>query len=231
MDDTLDRFDAGFAGRYDRGIRLAVPGYEALHGMAHALLRLDAGERARLLVAGSGTGAEILTLGSLEPGWSFTGVDPSPDMTAVARRRVANRGLAPRTGFHTGYVADLPERPRFDAATAILVMHFLPDDGRKLDFLLSIAARLRPGAPLVLVDLRGDPDSEPFDRLIGAWKIRQRAIGMEETDVEEMFRDMANVVRFVPENRILSLLQEAGFANPQRFYNAMLFGGWTARKR
>lgn len=226
-----ERFGGERAGRYDEGIRMAVPGYEALHDMAHSLLRLELEERARLLIAGAGTGAEILGLGVKEPGWSFTGADPSPDMIAVASRRAAEGGLAHRTDLRVGYVHDLPASPApYDAATAILVMHFLPDDGHKLEFLQSISARLRPGALLVLADLCGDPASARFSRFFAAWRLRQLALRMEEKDVEDGLRDLRSVVRFVPEERVVALLCEAGFDSVERFYGALLFGGWVARK-
>lgn len=225
-----ERFGGEVAGKYDRGIRMTALGYEALHDMARSLLRLDLGEGARLLIVGAGTGAEILGLAEKEPTWSFTGVDPSPDMTAVARRRVAESGLADRADLRVGYLHDLPTSQPYDAATALLVMHFLPDDGRKLELLRSISERLHPGAPLVLADLHGDETSASFARFLAAWRLRQRAAGMEEKDVEEMFRDLRAVVRFVPEERIVALMREAGFDGVERFYNALLFGGWIARR-
>ena len=225
-----DRFDDEFAENYDRGIRVAAPGYEALHDMAHSLLRLELEERARLLVVGAGTGTEIAGMGAKEPGWSFTGVDPSADMIDVARRRVAESGLTQRTDLRVGYTRDLPPTEPYDGATAILVMHFLPDDGQKLELLQSISARLRTGAPFILADLHGDENSARFSRFLAAWRLRQLALGMEEKDVEEMFRDLRAVVRFVPEERIVNLLREAGFEGIERFHGAMLFGGWIARK-
>ena len=38
-----------------------------------------------------------------------------------------------------------------------------------------------------------------------------------------------NSIHFVPEARIIELLQAAGFSNITKFYNAFLFGGWIAQ--
>jgi tRNA (cmo5U34)-methyltransferase len=214
---------------YDRGIRKMVPGYEALHSMARSLLRLDLEDRASLLIVGAGTGTEILGLGEGNPGWRFTGVDPSSDMLAIARKRVAERGFQNRVELHTGFVYELPASPPHDAATAILVMHFLPDDGQKLDFLRSISARLKPGAPLILADLHGDETSARFAHFIATWRERQLALGMAREDVDEAFRTMSSHVHSVPEGRIVALMHEAGLHSVERFYNALLFGGWIAR--
>lgn len=107
--DEIDRFDAEFAENYDRGVRLAVPGYETLHDVAHAVLRSrpgNPGDRARVLIAGAGTGAEILTLGEREPGWSFVGADPSEEMNSSQRlRTLREEGLVVgrREGKHVYY--------------------------------------------------------------------------------------------------------------------------------
>lgn len=146
--DAKHRFDSEGAQIYEHRIPMVVPGYEALHSMAYSLLQLDLEEQARLLIVGAGTGMEIVHLGEDNPGWRFTGVDPSADMVAVARRRVMESGLSGRVELHASFAQELPASESYDAATLILVMHFIPDDGEKLELLRSISARLAPGAPL-----------------------------------------------------------------------------------
>lgn len=228
--DTARHFDSERARRYDEWTRAVIPGYEALHDMAGSLLRLDLGEKARLLVVGAGTGTEVSYLGKSNPSWRFTGVDPSAEMLAVARRRVAEEGLSERVTLHAGLAHELPASESFDAATLILVMHFVPDDGEKLRLLQSISARLKPNAPLVLADLHGDRTSDRFSRFISAWRHRQIVLGTDAERVKEMFRRILYDIHFVPEERIVALLHEAGFDRVQPFYGALLFGGWIARR-
>jgi tRNA (cmo5U34)-methyltransferase len=225
-----ERFAGERAQKYDWGIRLAVPAYEELHGLARHLLRASLSDGARVLVAGSGTGEELVNLGRHNPGWRLTGVDPSPDMGRIAQERVVRHGLADRVELRTGFVGDLPPTPAYDAATAMLVMHFLPDDGAKLGFLRDISHRLRPGAPLILADLHGDKASERFDLFIGAWRLRQLETEMPEDTIEAMLEDVAANVELVPQDRVLALLAEAGFERAEPFYNALLFGAWISRK-
>jgi len=225
-----ERFSGERAERYDEGIRLAVPAYEELHGLARHLLRVFLGDGARALVAGSGTGEELVNLGRHNPGWHLTGVDPSPDMGAIARERVARHGIADRVELRTGLVGDLPSAPLYDAATAMLVMHFLPDDGAKLGFLRDISQRLRPGAPLILADLYGDKSSARFDLFTRAWRLRQLETAMPEDVIEAMLRDIASNIHLASQERTLALLQEAGFERAEFFYNALLFGAWISYK-
>lgn len=228
-----ERFDNERSGKYDYWIRATIPGYEALHDMAMFFIRSgmdDPPKAPRLLIAGSGTGMEISYFAQKNPEWSFTGVDPSTDMNAVAESRLRELGLSQRARLHTSFVHELPETGLYDAATLILVMHFLPDDGSKLAILESISERLKPGTPFVLADLHADKNSRKFPRFISAWKARQRTTGISGEDLEKMFADLHTNIHFVPEERVLALLKEAGFGEIDRFYNAMLFGGWVARR-
>ena len=54
-----------------------------------------------------------------------------------------------------GLVSDLNQSQKFGAATLLLVLHFMEDDGTKLNLLKSIAERLENNAPLVLLDITG----------------------------------------------------------------------------
>jgi tRNA (cmo5U34)-methyltransferase len=223
-------FDSERAQNYDCQIRIVVPGYEALHSTACSLLQRKLKEQARLLIVGAGTGKEIIQLGNSNPGWQFTGVDPSPDMITIARRRVIERDLSGRAKLHACLAHDLPVSEPYDAATLMLAMHFVPDDGEKLRLLHSISSRLKPGAPFILADLHGDRMSERFARFIGAWRCRQIALGMTAEEVEGLFQNILSEIQFIPEKRIMALMREAGFEHIEPFYGALLLGGWVARR-
>ncbi|RYG11367.1 MAG: class I SAM-dependent methyltransferase, partial [Chitinophagaceae bacterium] len=55
-----------------------------------------------------------------------------------------------------GLVSDLNINEKYGAATLLLVLHFLEDNGNKLSLLQDIADRLLPGAPFVMLDITGD---------------------------------------------------------------------------
>ncbi|MBY0432423.1 MAG: class I SAM-dependent methyltransferase, partial [Rhodospirillales bacterium] len=173
MAKTAKHFDDKRALAYDVLIRRIVPGYESLHGLARLLLVQALPDQAHVLVAGAGTGMELASLAKACPNWRFTAVDPSQAMLAVARHRAEEAGLADRIIFHAGFVHDLPEESVFDAATLLLVMHFVADDGGKAQLLASIARRLRPQAPLLLADLNADAGNERYQSFIRAWRAWQ----------------------------------------------------------
>jgi tRNA (cmo5U34)-methyltransferase len=228
---NFDRNPPVGVSQYDQSIRLFTAAYEPMFLMAYAFLRSMIKEDARLLIVGAGTGMEICTFGQKSPGWSFTGVDPSAEMLSLARKKIDDRKIACTADLVNGYAHDLPEECRFDAATCILVMHFLPDDGSKLRLLRSIGNRLKPGAPLILVDGFGARDSDDFGRTVRAWKSFVKAQGVHPATVEDGFNgQILKRLQFVPEERITQLLAEAGLGRPLRFFTGFLYGGWVAVK-
>jgi len=81
------------AARYDRIAQLLIPGYSSLARLGVALLAtspLGAMPGASILVAGCGTGAELLEARRQRPDWRLTAIDPSPAMLAAARERLTS---------------------------------------------------------------------------------------------------------------------------------------------
>jgi tRNA (cmo5U34)-methyltransferase len=181
-------------------------------------------------VAGAGTGKEIIDCSQNNPHWSFTGFDPAEPMLSITKEKVAAASLKSKISFVLGLIDDVADKD-FDAATAILVMHFLPDDGAKLNFLKAIADKLQPGAPTVLVDLEGEIGSDEYNVLNSALKNQQLFIRAENDRVDEEFVIREKEVHFIPQERIEQLFNEAGFIEVHKFFKAYLFGGYVAIKR
>ncbi len=222
-------FDAGVAVRYDQGIRLSCPSYDALHQMLFPLLRLLPAQ-ARFLSVGAGTGAEILSLAQRFPGWTFDGVDISADMVAICRQRIAAAGLSGRVHLQTGALADLAPGPPADAASSIFVAHFIQGRAEKLAYFRAIAKRLKPGGVFVLADLYGRKGSPDFVRLLQSWLLYYTAHGIIPEKLTQDLHLILQDIDYQPEEDLFALLREAGFADPLRFYQTFLFGGWVANR-
>jgi tRNA (cmo5U34)-methyltransferase len=214
---------------YDERIRRHIPGYEILHDLSETILAAELPPQASLLVVGAGTGMEILDWAPKHTGWRFVGVDPSEAMVAVARRKLAAASLTDRAQLIAGTVEALPEKESFDAATLLLVLHFLPDQGEKEELLGAIAGRLKPGAPLLFASLFGDPESARYKRLVSLTKSWAIARGMDPQKAEELCDPARKDLHVVPEERIKILLRHAGFIDVQRIYQAFAIGAWLAR--
>jgi tRNA (cmo5U34)-methyltransferase len=200
--------------------------------LTHCYLRAKLPKQAKILIVGAGTGMEIMEFAPCNPGWSFCGVDPSTDMLALAGKRIAEKNLACEIKLRKGYVHDLKEEEVFDAVTCILVMHFQKDDGAKLNLLESISKHLKQGAPFVLIDGFGVPDSTNFQEIKVAWKNYPVISGVPSETVENIFNEVImKTVQFVPESSITELLETAGFTRVSKYFSGFLFGGWIGYKK
>lgn len=230
-DDGVRHWDEGRAAAYDRRVREAIPGYEALHVLSCQIVAEATGGRGRALVIGAGTGVECVALAQSCPQLAVVGVDPSADMLAHAETKVKEHGLTGRVRLYPSKVGDLPRFEPFDVATLLLVMHFLKDDGAKKTLLEEIAAHLKPGAPLIIADLFGQWSDEWQQKLRAWWRHLQLAAGIPEGEVDKGFRHVDRDIHPVTEERLAQLLTETGFGPPQPYFRALCFGGWVAYRK
>ncbi|MDR6870957.1 tRNA (cmo5U34)-methyltransferase [Bosea sp. BE125] len=231
--ESTEKFDPGRAAEYQVQSRIALAGYDACHELSACMLAATLGPSrpAQVLIVGAGGGAqEIVCTGALEPQWCFTAVDPSQPMLDLALARLREHQLLERTETRLGYVADLPLEPRFDAATLIGVLHHLPGDAAKRDILNAVAARLKPGAPLILAGNRHAYASEPL--LLAAWGERWRMFGAAP---EEVRAKLGKILQGADpprsEAEVAGLLGDAGFDAPNWFFSSLFWGACIARKR
>ena len=207
--------------------RISIPTYDTLFTMVQSYFRAKLGEKeASLLVIGAGGGNELAAWGPSNPKWTFTGVDPSKEMLQMAKNKSIQLGLESRVRLIQGTIADLPlPDSKFDAASCILVLHFIVDVQQKLKLLRTIKDNLKPGAPFILVSAYGDPGEAELQDRINVWKSFYLDAGYELSKVDEMGKVIMNI-SFIPEDHIERLLVESGFTNIARFYSTGLFAGW-----
>jgi tRNA (cmo5U34)-methyltransferase len=214
----------------DEYVKLAeqfIPGRRAIFAIVEAsLLELLPQHPARILVVGAGGGEEILRLGQNNPSWSFVGVDTYQPMVELARRRLADTSVGARSEVHTQTIETLDDRD-FDAATCILTAHFVPDDGAKPAFLTAIRARLKPGAPLAIVDgvgIAGEAGTELLRRI---WR-RHAVMNGVPQEVAESNAENFKKVAVVSAEREEELLTTAGFERLTPIFRGLAIKGWLA---
>jgi tRNA (cmo5U34)-methyltransferase len=176
-----------------------------------------------VLVAGCGTGAELLEATAQRPDWSLTALDPSAEMLQEAQRRL---GDLVRIQWQQSTVEALVDAPgmagRFAGALSVLVLQSLPDDGSKLAFLSALARCLKPGAQLVLVDLMQTSLPSLEGQLDAAWQGFQRASGLDASSQEGLHP--------IGLARLTSLVNAAGFGDPARVFQALGFEGFLLQR-
>lgn len=215
---------------YEQMASLALPGYEVMYTFVLACLRSYLPETANLLVVGAGGGVELVRLGQGNPQWQLLGVDPSAKMLAIAEQKIAQHQLSQRIKLIQGYVQDLPTDTVYDAATSILVMHFIPDEDSKLAFLKGIAQRLKTSAVFILIDGYGTKGSPELEKIIATVHSYWQETGFPVDKQKQFMENFNNGVYPLSEAKILELLHQAGFSNVIRFYTGLWIGGWMAFK-
>ena len=216
---------------YDRLQSQVIPGYGSLARLAVALLSCSPQAQQQgssVMVAGCGTGSELLEAVAQRPDWQLTALDPSDEMLRASRERLAD---IPSIRWHQDtvedFVAGKTAAGGFSGALSVLVLQSLPDDGSKLAYLSALAKCLQPGAQLVLVDLMRSSLTSLEPQLEAAWEGFQRASGLEVT------RDQLPSVGLHPIGlaRLTSLVNAAGFGDPARVFQALGFEGFLLQRQ
>ncbi|PHV10157.1 SAM-dependent methyltransferase [Chitinimonas sp. BJB300] len=226
------RYDARHAAAYERKIRQLIPAYEWLHQLSTDLLLASLPADARVLVAGSGTGEELLRYAQAAPRWQLGGIEPSEEMNKLATARVSDAGLAARVTLYPGHVGEVKVGSGFDAATSLLVMHFLPDDGSKTRYLASLADSLRPAGILLLADLVGERGGVGFERLFEAWYHQQCRTRDRRDLVDLDFAHLRQNVYPLSPARWQALLTEAGLVEQGEYWRSFgVAAFWAIKQR
>lgn len=218
------------AGDFDLVAQHLIPGYASLARLGVALLAASpcaSRPGAPVLVAGCGTGAELVEARAQRPDWQVTALDPSATMLAAARARL---GPAPAEAIQwcQARVEDLEGNERFAGALSVLVLQSLPDDGTKLTFLSALARSLEPGAQLLLVDLMAAERSPLQAQVQEAWLGFQRASGLG--DLDDPLAPPTHGLHPIGLSRLTSLLNAAGFGDPARVFQALNVEGFLIQR-
>ncbi|MGH9733525.1 MAG: class I SAM-dependent methyltransferase [Candidatus Acidiferrales bacterium] len=160
---------------------------------------------ARVLDVGCGTGTLATFVKQSHPGVDVVGLDPDPKALARARKKAAGAGIS--ITFDEGFSDHLPYADRsFDRVFSSLMFHHIPT-GQKPIMLREVRRVLKPGGSFHLVDF-SRADSQGGHR----HSLKHLLC------VSGHFKGNAD-------GAILSLFEEAGFANSQKTSEATMFLG------
>ncbi len=222
-------FDTERAEAYDNQFAAMQPIKEAVHLLIQAQFA-DLPPDARILMAGAGTGAEARYLALRFPGWHFTLIDPSAPMLTVARRHAEAEGFAERCTFIADYVSAAPQDAH-DAATSLLVSHFLTETSARQSLFEEIFARLKPGGLLFNLDLCADRQAATFQETLDLWLGLMRQSSVPEEMRAKWTKAFGKDFGVHGPSQLEALIEAAGFTPPAPVFQAAMMRGWTAAKR
>lgn len=218
----VELFENERAKGYNQFVETWIPNYHYFLDRLPKLLS-ETNEK-ELLVIGCGTGNEIERFVKSSEHWVITGIDPSPEMIKQANDKLQNHA---NVKLITGLVSDL-DLKKYNAATLLLVLHFLEDNGDKLNLLKSIADRLVSGAPFVMLDITGGKSQ--IQQNLNVLRLLLPD-GLDEEQISNRLDRIENELFAVSEERLSKLLQEAGFEKPLRFFQSSIYMGWLTKKK
>ena len=202
---------------YDRYARLLSLGQDP-RWRRFLVSRLEVGPDARVLDVATGTGAVALEL-VRQHGCSVVGIDRSPEMLDVARRRVATDELGTKIELHEGRAEALPfPDASFDGLTVTYLLRYVDDPAATIR---ELARVVRPGGTMALLEF-GVPQLR-LTRLL--WELYVRVVlpsagRLLSPGWHEVGRFLGPSIRDLearlPLERQLDLWSEAGLADVQR---------------
>lgn len=219
----VEIFEKERAANYNQFVEDWIPNYS--YFMEKLPKLLSETDNKDLLVVGCGTGNEIVQFAKADQDWKIIGVDPSPEMISQAKERLAKHE---NIELIEGLVSDLSHDRKYGAVTLLLVLHFLEDNGQKLDLLRQIAQRLKTEAPLVMLDITGDQKQMKTNL-----KVLKQLLpnNLDKDLLQNRLQRIENDLHYVPEERLMELCQEAGFERPVRFFQTSIYMGWITWKK
>lgn len=151
-------------------------------------------------------------------------------MLDICRQRTEECGIASRCTFHEGYLDSLPASDSFDAATCLLVSHFIMQPHERSNFFRQIAAWLRPDGYLVSSDLVSDMSTSEYRSLLEVWL---RMLKYSEVPVEEVekFRvSYGRDVALLSPQTVEAIITRSGFESPVLFFQTLLIRAWYSKR-
>lgn len=205
----------GIAERYDLLNRVLSLGMD--QSWRRKLARAVSGEK--FLDVATGTADVAIHLVREHPGCSVVGLDPSPRMLDVARRKVGGLDIA----FMTGDSQEIPfPSASFDGVTMAFGIRNVPDRPRALR---EMARVVKPGGKVAILEL-SEPRS-PFARF-HVRKVVPRIGGWLSSDREYAYLQ-ASIARFPPPDEFAAMMTEARLSveevTPMTFGACCLFVG------
>lgn len=155
-----------------------------------------------ILDIGCGPGNILMRLAEVLPDSKFMGIDPSPSMVEIARKRVIRRGLSGRVTVRMGSSRNLDIDSMFDLIISSFSFHHWK---KQMESVRNITSRLSDGGSFSIFELNADGF---YGRLPG---VKKHALSAKQADAFSL-NGFSKTVRYSDDSRliILSFLKDRG---------------------
>lgn len=210
------------AASYDDRIVKLIPGYALVHQLVPAVVSSFCNGESDILIAGAGTGVELINLATNNEHWSFTALDCSHGMLKLAKANFQASKFLNQVEYINQNLLDYRPERLHHAALSLFVVHFLPDADAKLQYFKSMRNCLAVGAPLIIADLTADKSN----LLQGAYKEWLLSIGHTDEEANKVLDHIDTNFYPLDEEQLSFLLKEAGFKKPTVFFQSLCYSGY-----
>jgi ubiquinone/menaquinone biosynthesis C-methylase UbiE len=159
---------------------------------------IEAGE---ILDVGSGPGHLAIELTGLLPDIKIVGLDMSASMIEVAKKNVAEQGVADRVTFRQGDAAEIPFADfAFDFVVSSWSLHLWKDPARVFAEIYRV---LKPGCEALIYDARKHPPAEEVRRWMRATDSMVMRFGLRHSFNEGYTaKDIEGIVGDIPFEKV-----------------------------
>lgn len=213
------------AAAYDRKVAQSLPYYALFHEQVISAVRALFDRPVAWLDTGCGTGTLARRAAAAVPLSRLVLSDPSPDMLALARRRMA--GV--QAEFWRLPSGQLPEQESFDVVTAILCHHYLSPDERRAATRRCLEA-LRPGGVYITFEHTAPRTDWGKALVLRRWDAFQQENGRDAETVQTHLARYGTEYFPITAEAHLKLLADVGFDAAELLWSAYLDTGFIARR-
>ncbi len=221
-----DRFKAEEAANYDDAIRRRIPLYKEIQTLMASLLPFPKKEYLRVLDLGCGTGETSISLLKEYPLARVTGIDSSPDMLDVARKKVKHTTW--RVDFLCQDIRAFRLEGEFDVIVSGFSLHFLTPD-EKEEILGKCLALLKDGGVFIDSEAVLSPSERVYNMYMDKWKDFLRSNGFSDEEIGSHILKFIRDVKPMTVDNQLGLMRKAGFRDVEcyfKYLNWAVFGGY-----
>lgn len=221
-----NRFKSEESANYDNVIRRRIPLYGEIQTLMASLLPFPKKEYLRVLDLGCGTGETSISLLKEYPLARVTGIDSSPDMLEVARKKVKHTTW--RVDFLCQDIKAFNLEGEFDVIISGFSLHFLTPD-QKEEILGKCLALLKDGGMFIDSEAVLSPSEKVYNIYMDKWKDFMRSNGFTDEEIGSHILKFLRDVKPVTGDNQLILMRKAGFKDVDcyfKYLNWAVFGGY-----